>query len=382
MSLDFYRKTFLRLIAKKLFHNPSFANKIYMKYLGQQFQNLSDFKPTIISPGNSLNSQLNLSCNPGCSVLTDFSQYYKKNNKFLLLTPGSEKEMIDLIILISKLKIEFRLRGNGHSLNSLSLPRHEEVLISTKNLKQLDLSNHKHGYIEVGSGWSLHGLNFLLRSKGYELPVVSDGSDLGSPTIAGFIVGGGISSASLIHGGFWNHVESVTIYIPGKGKHKLLSSDKEFGHIFGNPSRIPTILSAELRITKTSPIDLPRNKISMPEHHNSFRDNPIWFNYYCHCDDTYIVHEKIIRANQTVLNYWNPIEIYKYTISNNKFIPANIFEKDVSTFSRVGIWGVPFNREVETMLKLSSAFSLDMPKDMRFNQPLRVNFNFSSNYLF
>jgi len=351
-----------------------------MKYLNQQLNHLADFNPTIISPGDPLNSQLNLSCNPECSVLTDFSQYYKKTNKFLLLTPSSEKEMVELIIRLSKLQIEYRLRGNGHSLNSLSLPRHDEVLISTINLKQLDLSKLNLGYIEAGSGWSLHELNFLLKSKGYELPVVSDGYDLGSPTIAGFIVGGGISSASLIHGGFWNHVESVTIYIPGMGKHKLLSSDKDFGLIFGNPSRIPTIISAELRIIKTSSIDFSRN-ILMPEQHNSPRDNPIWFNYYCFCDDTCLLYEKIARANQTVLNYWNPIEIYKYTISNNKFIPPNVFDTDLSTFSRVGIWGVPFNRQVETMSKLSSAFSLDMSKDIGFSQPLRVNFDFLIKYL-
>ena len=115
------------------------------------------------------------------------------------------------------------------------MPRHDEVLISTINLKQLDLSNHNLGYIEAGSGWSLHELNFLLRSKGYELPVVSDGFDLGSPTIAGFIVGGGISSSSILYGGFWNNVVSITIFLPAKGKCKLLSSDQDFRLLFGNP---------------------------------------------------------------------------------------------------------------------------------------------------
>lgn len=350
----------------------SFSQKIY---------HLAEFHPKIVRPGNPFNSQLNLSCNPECSVLTDFSQYYKKINSFVLFTPISEMELIELILLLNKFKIAYRIRGNGHSLNSSSLPRHEEVLISTKNLKQLDLSNQKSGYIKAGSGWSLHQLNYLLRSNGCELPVVSDGFDLGSPTIAGFIVGGGISSSSIIYGGFWNNVVSITIFLPAKGKCKLLSSDKDFRLLFGNPSCIPLILSVELKVIETNSSKFSNKKLSIPRHYYTSRNNPIWFNYYCRCEDTYILHEKFLTANQAMLSYWRPIEIFEFSILNNEFVPPNVFEKTIPSFARVGIWGVPFNRTNETMSIISSAFSFDLPMNFIFNKPSRVDYKFSKDYL-
>jgi len=244
------------------------------------------------------------------------------------------------------------------------------------------LSNHKSGYIKAGSGWSLHDLNFLLRSNGYELPVVSDGSDLGSPTIAGFIVGGGISSSSIVYGGFWNNVVSITIFHTAKGKCKLLSSDTDFRLLFGKPSCIPLILSVELKVIKSNSPKLSNDNLSISKHFYSSRTNPIWFMYHCHCEDSHILHEKFLTANRAILGYWRPIEIFEYTISNNEFVPPNIFKKTISSFTRVGIWGVPFDRTIETMSTISSAFSFDLPMNFTFNKPLRVNYKFSKEYLF
>ena len=86
-------------------------------------------------------------------------------------------------------------------------------------------------------------------------------------------------------------------------------------------------------------------------------------------------------ANQAMLSYWRPIEIYEYTILNNEFVPPNVFEKTIPSFARVGIWGVPFNRTNETMSIISSAFSFDLPIDFIFNKPSRVDYKFSKDYL-
>ena len=107
---------------------------------------------------------------------------------------------------------KIRIRGSGHSCSGISIPRKNEMLITTEKLNKY--SFEKVGTINVECGIQIISLKQFLYNNGFNLPIYPYGIDLfdnSSPTIGGFICAGGISPDSKEYGGFWENVLEITL---------------------------------------------------------------------------------------------------------------------------------------------------------------------------
>ncbi|MEM7181893.1 MAG: FAD-binding oxidoreductase [Spirochaetota bacterium] len=211
---------------------------------------------------------------------------------FYEIYPKSIPELRKIVRIAFKNSIPLRIRGNGHSLNASSLPKKQELLIRTNFLNWYRFE--KEGTITVASGNILWKVNDLLKQFKYDLPVINQG--YAGPTVGGYISAGGISSQSKKKGGFWNHVEEVTI-ITGTGKLQTITKKEPlFSYLFGSMGELGIIVEAKLRIYPTADVQYPQGKTgtlptkTIAQNHRleklKVRDKPqyYWFGLFISAD--------------------------------------------------------------------------------------------------
>jgi len=312
----------------------------------------------VIDPCSSGIFRLNKTLKPGLNFLTDFSYYYFRKDTFLLFNPSSCSELLSILQLLRASGLRYVIRGNGHSLNASSIPGPEDILISLTEIRDLDISNLSKGFIDAGAGSTMNEINSSLSKLGYTLPVSPDGSDLGSPTLGGFLQAGGICSSSYKYGGFWNHIISITAITDLLDLVNFCSSDPIFPRLFGTRHNSYIITNARLKvISRDESTSVDTRPINKPIPHYSSSRSPIWFNFHCDNDQSNMVVKTITSVCSELRPFWQLYDIYSYPVNNNLFIPPNIFTSNVSSFVRVGAWGCPINRSTHVLEYISKKFA-------------------------
>ena len=140
--------------------------------------------------------------------------------------------------------IPLRCRGQGHSLNGATLPAQGEVLLSTRELR--DVRFGARGTVTAGAGTVLWVLQAELRRRGFDLPVLNDG--YAGPTLGGYVAAGGFGPQSRLHGGFWDNVTSVR-FVDGSGRlREARPGDAVFPWLFGSMGQLGVVVEASVAI--------------------------------------------------------------------------------------------------------------------------------------
>jgi hypothetical protein len=324
-----------------------------------KLSNLLKLGIQVIEPGSTEISILNKELKIKMNYLIDFSIYHIRKDPFLLYSPSSVPELLKFLKLLRSLGLSYVVRGSGHSLNASSIPGAQDVLISMHKFQEIDSSNLADGFIDVGAGCTMNEINSILGAKGYALPVSPDGVDLGSPTVGGFLVAGGICSSSHIFGGFWNYVSSITAITNSFDIVSIDSSDKNFLNYFGGKYLNHIIINVRLKILpQHQVINFDSKSLNIHNLHNlSYHNFPIWFNFHCDVIHSDCLVKLISITCQEIQSLWHLYNIYIYQVNNNKFVPPNILPTNASSFVRVGAWGCPFNRSQYILETISSKFA-------------------------
>ena len=152
--------------------------------------------------------------------------------------------------------LPIRVRGSAHTFSGATIPREGELLLRTNHLDHFVFD--RPGTVLVGGGAIAWDVRDLAATHGLLMPVYNGG--WAGPTIGGFVSAGGMGlrvppadrerwlatmpaegqerppllSISETYGGFWEHVESVTL-VDGTGAIRHIGEhDEVFPWLFGN----------------------------------------------------------------------------------------------------------------------------------------------------
>ena len=174
----------------------------------------------------------------------DWSKLDAGAESYYRFEPGSTPEVQATIRHAVETGRAVRVRGRGHSTNTSSLPRPDELLIITRKLNHYRTLDSR--TVVFGAGKTLYGIRLWLGQHGYGLPVYNMG-EVG-PSLGGYISAGGIGVGSREHGGFWENVEWVGL-VDGQGRyHRIGRDDERFPWLFGSMGQLGVIVEAALRI--------------------------------------------------------------------------------------------------------------------------------------
>lgn len=197
--------------------------------------------------------------------LADYGKLYLSPLEPSLRAPQSAAEAISQWREELSRGHRLRVRGSGHSLSGASLPRRGETLFLTHGLDQFEVVEPD--LLRVGCGAIMWDIRDFVAAHGASLPVFNGG--WAGPTLGGYVNAGGMGlrvppttreaaargesndgyvSISETHGGFWAHVEALTL-IDGCGElHNLTPEDSDFYWIFAAMGQFGLVLDVTLRL--------------------------------------------------------------------------------------------------------------------------------------
>jgi FAD/FMN-containing dehydrogenase len=291
----------------------------------------ADFRPRIV-PGK----------------LSDFSGLHTPEISCLEVAPRSAATLARIVQLAGEHGIPLRIRAQGHSLNGSSLPREKELLISTRNLRQLHFEEP--GSVTVGSGVVLWVLQHMLRRYGYDLPVLNDG--YAGPTVGGYTAAGGFGPRSSVYGGFWDNVLEMQ-FVDGLGKlHRVTPAEAIFPWLFGSMGQLGVLINARLAIvaregsSEQAPypagttLQAPEllNPPIPPEFDTSAGERLFWFTLFTpdeYLKDAQQALTALERRHNTALRFQDR---YRYPIRQHGRIAPLVYPY-VRPFTATGAWG-------------------------------------------
>lgn len=278
-------------------------------------------------------------------VLTDYGKIARSHDYYFQAFPHTTQEVAALLSFAYQHKLPIRIQGKSHSENGNSLPHAAELLIRTDFLNTVKFE--KAGEVTAGAGIPMVLLNEYIKQKsGFALPVLNGGGS--GPSLGGFISAGGISYDSSKYGGFWNHVQEITLVVAhGKILH-VSKNNVLFPWIFGSMGQLGVITEAKLNLIpqiNSSSLYYPLHKQDhLPPQHQDFSTKahkPLyWFNLFVKPDEleeAKLELAKLQKHHPDVLDY---IPMYEWSLNHNRFVPPLIF-KGANQFYAIGIWGGP-----------------------------------------
>ena len=157
---------------------------------------------------------------------------------------SSLQELRDLVADAARAGRQIRVRGNGHSLNSASLPRPGECLIDTTGMRRITFP--RPGLVTVSAGVTMWQLQLLLNSFGLTLPVVNDGED--GPTLGGYAAAGGFGEGSARYSLFCDNVRALRLVTATGGLLEVDDNHPLFPWMFGSMGQLAIVAEAEIRV--------------------------------------------------------------------------------------------------------------------------------------
>jgi FAD/FMN-containing dehydrogenase len=283
--------------------------------------------------------------------LVDFSRLHRGARTFCEVSPVSALETSEIVRLAGQYGVPVRTRGCGHTLNGSSLPRHGELLVSTRALIHARLQSD--GTIYTGAGDVLWHVDSLIRAQGCALPVVNDG--YAGPSVGGYVAAGGFGPGSRTAGGFWENVAELTV-VDGQGAiHRLSREAPLFPWLFGSMGQLGIIVEARLET-------VPQTAVSAFDDHGrltvdskppaaeqlapSAQESPdeagklFWFTLFVdesHLDDAHARLDSLELRYSTVFTF---LRRYAYFIAH-RHTAAPLIWPQATPFYAVGSWGTP-----------------------------------------
>lgn len=181
--------------------------------------------------------------------LIDFSGLAAGAEVFCEAAPRTAEAAAAIVRAAHERGVPLRVRAQGHSLNGSTLPAAGELVLATRNLRQVRFEAS--GSVTAGAGVVLWILQHFLRRRGFDLPVVNDGYP--GPSVGGYLAAGGFGPRSAEHGGFWDNVLEIRL-VDGRGQLLCMNSDHEtFPWLFGSMGQLGVVMEARLAITGSAP---------------------------------------------------------------------------------------------------------------------------------
>ena len=209
--------------------------------------------------------------------LSDYGKLHLSSTNYTAHDPTTTESAARVAAVALRAGASLRVRGGGHSLSGMSLPRDGEVLIRTRGLDAFRVTAP--GRLAVGAGATMWDVRDLAEAHGWKLPVYNGG--WAGPTVGGYVSAGGMGlrvppneraraaehpdegqldllSVSEMHGGFWEHVHAIDL-VDGTGTRRRIDEDNpDFPWLFASCGQFGVILEVELKLQRDSgPDSLP-----------------------------------------------------------------------------------------------------------------------------
>jgi FAD/FMN-containing dehydrogenase len=279
--------------------------------------------------------------------LKDFSGLRSGSATFCQVAPRTAAALSRIIRSAYERDIAVRTRAQGHSLNGSTLPDCSELLISTGNIRHVRFDEP--GTITAGSGVVLWVLQHMLRTQGFDIPVLNDGYP--GPSVGGYLAAGGFGPGSDVHGGFWDNVVEVT-FIDGRGElHRTSRDDPLFPWLFGSMGQLGVIVEARLTIIPHPVSGQPKYPVgtvmqaprlvgpTVPAAFASdLYERLFWFTLFVpdeHLDDALEELANLERGQGGALQY---AERYRYRIRHRDKVAPLVYP-EARSFTATGAWG-------------------------------------------
>lgn len=280
-------------------------------------------------------------------ALADFSRLKTGAPVYCELAPRTADAAARIVQKACRHGAALRTRAQGHSLNGASLPQASELLLSSRNLRQVRFEEP--GTVTAGAGVVLWVLQYLLRRQGFELPVVNDGYP--GPSVGGFLAAGGFGPRSSAHGGYWDNVAEVRL-LDGDGQlRRVTADDPHFPWLFGSMGQLGVFVEVKLDILPVDPaapqpyplgLALAAPRLVSPEVPPEFaegRDEGLfWFTLFVpdeHLDAALADLAGLEREHGGALRFQ---ERYRYPIRHRGRVAPLVYPQ-ACPFTATGAWG-------------------------------------------
>ena len=274
--------------------------------------------------------------------LGDFSGLGWGAEVFCEVAPRTAEAVAAVVRAAAGRGVPLRVRAQGHSLNGSTLPAAGELLLATRNLRQVRFEAP--GSVTAGAGVVLWILQHFLRRRGFDLPVVNDGYP--GPSVGGYIAAGGFGPRSAEHGGFWDNVLEVRL-VDGRGELLCIDSDHEmFPWLFGSMGQLGVVVEARLAITGLAPYpsggvssvpELAPPKIP-PEYAVAEDESLFWFTLFVPDERLAEAHADLKALEQRHRGVLRFQERYNYPIRSRRLMPPLVYP-EARPITGTGAWG-------------------------------------------
>jgi len=206
---------------------------------------------------------------------SDYGKLYLSGTPVACHAPTETDEAGDIIALALQEGRSLRVRGSGHSLSGMSLPRNGEVLLLTGGLDAYRVTAP--GRLAVGAGAVLWDIRDFVAARGWQMPVYNGG--WAGPTVGGYVNAGGMGlrlppterlraaaspsaggvnlvSVSEMHGGFWEHVHAIEMMDGTGRRRRITEADADFRWLFAACGQFGVVLEVELKLQRGPSPDL------------------------------------------------------------------------------------------------------------------------------
>jgi FAD/FMN-containing dehydrogenase len=279
--------------------------------------------------------------------LSDWGGCRAGTAQYRLVKPSNLEDLQAAVLWANEQEVPIRIRGNGHSMNGSSLPRADELLVSTRECRHFRFEEE--GTITVGAGAAIWDVNAVARAHGFRLLVYNDGNSAAS-SVGGYLAAGGFGEGSRSFGGFWETVNEISM-VAGNGRILCVTpEDPEFGWIFGSMGQLGIAFELKLRILPCarSLTSYPAGISGLITRSEAQWDPILWYTLFVPASEFKEARRKIIAIGAKYRHAWRGRWPYFYPIRFLRFNPPLVHPLQQS-LTAVGIWGTPhssgFDRE-------------------------------------
>jgi FAD/FMN-containing dehydrogenase len=201
------------------------------------------------------------------TAISDYGKLYASWDNYTVRTPRDAEEVRAIITEARKQGMSIRVRGSAHTFSGATIPREGEILLRTNALDRFSFATP--GTVDAGAGAIAWDVRDLAAQHGLLMPVYNGG--WAGPTIGGYLAAGGMGlrippadretwlalpeqqrppllSISETHGGFWEHVASVTL-VDGTGTiHDIREEDAVFPWLFASFGQCGIVTGVRLKL--------------------------------------------------------------------------------------------------------------------------------------
>ena len=297
----------------------------------------------------------------GEAPISDFSGSHRSTATFCEVAPPNADYVRDIVQAAIASGVPLRTRAQGHSLNGSSLPAQGELLLRTERMRRLRFDAP--GTVTAGSGIVLWLLQAVLRSQGFDLPVLNDGYP--GPSVGGYVCAGGFGPESAIHGGIWDNVTAITL-VDGRGEVRRLDArDDVFPWLFGSMGQLGVIVDVTLSIIPlqgADPRPYPLGKtVTLPpmapvvdvpaQYVRGENERLFWFTLFVPDGRGERAHEELLALEQRHASALRFAERYRYHIRHRGRVAPLVYPEACS-FTATGAWGWLGDSSPDAMRKL------------------------------